>query len=55
MGFEGGGWVGEPTNDGHMPSGSAGKSAPFDVQSVKLKPGQVIKAWIDPDFLKGLE
>lgn len=29
--------------------------APFDVQSVKLKPGQVIKAWIDPDFLKSLE
>ena len=28
---------------------------PFDVNSIKLKPGQVKKAWIDPDFLKGLE
>lgn len=28
---------------------------PFDVDDVKLKPGQVKKAWIDPDFLKGLE
>jgi hypothetical protein len=27
---------------------------PFDVSSVKLAPGQVKKAWIDPDFLKGL-
>jgi hypothetical protein len=25
---------------------------PFDVSSIKLKPGQVKKAWIDPDFLK---
>jgi len=28
---------------------------PFDVRSVKLKPGQVKKAWIDPDFLKDLQ
>jgi hypothetical protein len=28
--------------------------APFDVKDVTLKPGQVKKAWIDPDFLKGL-
>ncbi len=28
---------------------------PFDVSSVKLKPAQVKKAWIDPDFLKGLQ
>jgi hypothetical protein len=28
---------------------------PFDVASIKLKPGQVKKAWIDPDFLKGLQ
>lgn len=28
---------------------------PFDVTSIKLKPGQVKKAWIDPDFLKGLQ
>lgn len=28
---------------------------PFDVGSIKLKPGQVKKAWIDPDFLKGLQ
>jgi len=27
---------------------------PFDVNTIKLKPGQVKKAWIDPDFLKGL-
>lgn len=25
---------------------------PFDVSSVKLAPGQVKSAWIDPDFLK---
>jgi cell wall assembly regulator SMI1 len=29
--------------------------APFDVKNIELKPGQVKKAWIDPDFLKGLE
>lgn len=29
--------------------------APFDVKNIELKPGQVRKAWIDPDFLKGLE
>ncbi len=28
---------------------------PFNVNSIKLKPGQVKKAWIDPDFLKGLQ
>lgn len=28
---------------------------PFDVSTVKLKPGQVIKAWVDPDFLKSLK
>jgi hypothetical protein len=28
---------------------------PFDVSSVKLKPAQVKKAWVDPDFLKGLQ
>jgi hypothetical protein len=27
---------------------------PFDVTEIKLKPGQVKKAWIDPDFLKNL-
>ena len=27
---------------------------PFDATSIKLKPGQVKKVWIDPDFLKGL-
>ncbi|MES2995957.1 MAG: SMI1/KNR4 family protein [Verrucomicrobiota bacterium] len=25
---------------------------PFDISSINLKPGQVMKAWIDPDFLK---
>lgn len=29
--------------------------APFDVKDIRLEPGQVKKAWIDPDFLKGLE
>ena len=29
--------------------------APFDVSKIELKPDQVKKAWIDPDFLKGLE
>jgi hypothetical protein len=28
---------------------------PFDVATVKLKPGQIKKAWIDPDFLKRLK
>ena len=28
---------------------------PFDVNSIKLKPGQVKKAWIDPDFLKDVQ
>ncbi|MBC3930031.1 SMI1/KNR4 family protein [Undibacterium sp. CY21W] len=28
---------------------------PFDVSTVKLKPGQVKEAWIDPDFLKSLK
>jgi hypothetical protein len=28
---------------------------PLDVTSIKLKPGQVKKAWIDPDFLKDLK
>ena len=27
---------------------------PFDIRAIKLKPGQVKKAWIDPDFLKSL-
>lgn len=27
----------------------------FDPNSVTLKPGQVKSAWIDPDFLKGLD
>jgi hypothetical protein len=27
---------------------------PFDPGSIKLKPGQVKSAWIDPDFLKSL-
>ena len=27
---------------------------PFDPGSIKLKPGQVKTAWIDPDFLKSL-
>jgi hypothetical protein len=28
---------------------------PFDATAVELKPGQVISAWIDPDFLKSLK
>lgn len=28
---------------------------PFNISSIELKPGQVKKAWIDPDFLKGLQ
>lgn len=27
---------------------------PFDINSIELKQGQVMKAWIDPDFLKSL-
>jgi hypothetical protein len=27
---------------------------PFDISTVKLKPGQVKKVWIDPEFLKRL-
>lgn len=29
--------------------------SPFDPEEVTLKPGQVKKAWIDPDFLKSLD
>lgn len=29
--------------------------APFDPNSVELKPGQVKSAWIDPEFLKSLD
>ncbi|WP_445369947.1 SMI1/KNR4 family protein (plasmid) [Methylomonas sp. BW4-1] len=28
---------------------------PFDTGSIKLKPNQVKKAWIDPDFLKTIQ
>jgi cell wall assembly regulator SMI1 len=28
---------------------------PFDVSNTELKPGQVKKAWIDPDFLRQLK
>jgi hypothetical protein len=28
---------------------------PFDITTVKLKPGQVKKVWIDPEFLKNLK
>jgi hypothetical protein len=28
---------------------------PFDASQIKLKPGQVKSAWIDPDFLKSLK
>jgi hypothetical protein len=28
---------------------------PFDIRSIKLKPGQVKRAWIDPEFLKRLK
>jgi hypothetical protein len=27
---------------------------PFDPDSIKLMPGQVMSAWIDPDFLKSV-
>jgi hypothetical protein len=28
---------------------------PFDIKAIHLKPGQVKKAWIDPEFLKRLK
>jgi hypothetical protein len=28
---------------------------PFDVKSIKLKPGQVKRVWVDPEFLKSLK
>jgi len=28
---------------------------PFDPSSIKLRPGQVKSAWLDPDFLKSLD
>jgi hypothetical protein len=28
---------------------------PFDVKSIKLNPNQIKKAWIDPEFLRGLK
>lgn len=28
---------------------------PFDITTVKLKPGQVKRVWVDPDFLKRLK
>lgn len=28
---------------------------PFDIRTIELKPGQVEKAWIDPEFLKSLK
>lgn len=28
---------------------------PFDASTIQMKPGQVISAWIDPDFLKSLK
>ncbi len=28
---------------------------PFDVRSIELKPGQVKKVWVDPEFLKKLK
>jgi len=28
---------------------------PFDINSVQLKPGQVKKVWIDPEFLKRIK
>jgi hypothetical protein len=27
---------------------------PFDISSVKLKPGQVKRVWVDPEFLNAL-
>ena len=28
---------------------------PFDVKSIELKPGQVKRVWVDPEFLKKLK
>ena len=28
---------------------------PFDISTVKLKPGQVKRVWVDPEFLKSLK
>ncbi len=28
---------------------------PFDIKSIKLRPGQVKRVWTDPDFLKRLK
>ena len=28
---------------------------PFDIATIQLKPGQVKKVWIDPEFLKRLK
>ena len=28
---------------------------PFDIKTIQLKPGQVKKVWIDPEFLKRLK
>jgi SMI1 / KNR4 family (SUKH-1) len=28
---------------------------PFDMSTIELKPGQVKKAWIDPDFFKSIQ
>ena len=28
---------------------------PFDINSIELKPGQVKKVWIDPEFLKRIK
>jgi hypothetical protein len=28
---------------------------PFDISSVKLKPGQVKRVWVDPEFLERLK
>jgi hypothetical protein len=28
---------------------------PFDIQKIELKPGQVKKVWVDPEFLKRLK
>ena len=28
---------------------------PFDIKKIELKPGQVKKVWIDPEFLKRLK
>ena len=28
---------------------------PFDIKSIKIKPGQVKRVWVDPEFLKQLQ